>query len=1591
MEAEVATPLDALERGKAVRLVEYLTRLAWLRAKITRDWSEYKEVLWLHELPEEKGCFTQAWGQNEEYDRDVWMEVQKRPEPELPAVPEVCKEWVNWSTIRRTNELPELLPTITRQAKNPAWKEGSLLPEFVQSTEKIEEKAHVREAWNRYIDRHWRLWAEEHARWEKVHRVYTALFAVHQEQLRLGEEYELVVGLGLLTWQTPSDQPVQRHVIVANATLGFESRLGRFTVRPSNDGAALRVELDMLDVEEQPARAEEAAKMKLENAGEDPWDRGCVDGVLSGIVHSLSPDGEYHEDLLPKVSRRSRKPVIERAPALILRKRSVKGLTEVLKRIKERIEAGESIPAEFRDLAEIGEGGGNGTFKEEHRGSDFGGEVYFPKPSNREQRRIIEVVRKSTGVLVQGPPGTGKSHTIANLICHMLATGARILITAKTPRALQVLEGLLPDELRPLCINLLGSGLEEKRSLEASVSTILRRNEEWNAARAKGEVQELEKKVRTFREEKASTENMLRSIRQSEAERQTIVNGTYEGTAAAIAQKVEEEARRYSWFTDTAPMDKLCPVRVEDLVKLLQILRRLTADKREAVKKEWPDSLPTTDEFRRMVADERKASEVEDKARQGGGGEFCEQLRTGALDALVGLQDAVLEMSRQLQKVRRLPYEWVEDAVRDVRAGNDGIWQELYKRTHELVRNVADVIQGVESSEVTFPAEWELSAVYEDVRALEEHIRKGGSWGFGPFRPKVVKHGRYIVKEARVNGRNPNDLEKLASLGTVLRIRLELKRAWKLWAGRAKELEGPYSLQMRYIEGLAQGTSEVLSLGVRIAECEGVLPGMGVMYHPEWHKDGELQGVLDACGCAIAMKRREQASAAIASVEAEVAKSACGAKVHNVTHELIDAIRMRNVEAFARCQQVIEQLACDKGAGERADRYLAAIAQRAPEFAGLVARDYENTVWDERVKVIGEAWRWAQARTWLEEFTQREDAPSLQERAKQLEDEIGRALARIAALRAWEFCFARMEEKHRREMEAWRQSMARLGKGTGKHAPRYRREAQQHLNACREAVPAWVMPLHRVWDTVDAAAGVFDVIVVDEASQCGFEALPLMYLGKKILVVGDDKQISPDAVGLPLDAVHRLMEEFLHDFRLKDSFAVGASLFDHGKLRWGARRITLVEHFRCMPEIIRFSNRLCYKDTPLIPLRQYGANRLEPLKRVYVPTGNREGSTANAINRPEAREVVNEIVKLCENPELVNKTLGVVVLQGDAQARLIEEELLQRLGAEEMERRKLRCGNPYSFQGDERDIMFLSMVAATNERIGVLGKSSDEQRFNVAASRARDQMWLFHSVERNDLSTSCLRRQLLEFFEETRSETVAGIDVGVLERKAREANRNIIRPPEPFDSWFEVDVALELARKRYQVTPQFKVADKRIDLVVEGGQSRLAVECDGDEFHGLEAYDEDMQRQRMLERCGWTFFRVRAAAFYTDREKALGRLWRLLSERGIDPLGLGVQPVDAGFVGAEEVERAAETPAGVSTLETVEVGDVVVYVDQEDADMECRIQISHGVTNPDWGVVNEFAPIAHALLGCELNEVVEVRLPAGVRRLCIREIRKASV
>jgi hypothetical protein len=267
--------------------------------------------------------------------------------------------------------------------------------------------------------------------------------------------------------------------------------------------------------------------------------------------------------------------------------------------------------------------------------------------------------------------------------------------------------------------------------------------------------------------------------------------------------------------------------------------------------------------------------------------------------------------------------------------------------------------------------------------------------------------------------------------------------------------------------------------------------------------------------------------------------------------------------------------------------------------------------------------------------------------------------------------------------------------------------------------------------------------------------------------------------------------------------------------------------------------------------------------------------------------------------------MGVIALQGHAQAELIGSMLAKEFDPKVIEDRKLRCGEPPTFQGDQRDVIFISLVTALNVRAQPLTGLRYQRRFNVAMSRAKDQVWLFHSVQQHDLSPECLRRRLLAFFQNPVQQGLDGLgeDLDRLEREVRQRPRQHGTQPEPYESWFEVDIAIELLRRNYRIRPQYEFAGYRIDIVVEDLilSNRLAVECDGDMWHGPEQYEKDMVRQRQLERgAQLTFVRIRESEFYTDRSTCVQQILDACES-------LGIRSVDE-VEGPDGRESAAQAP-----------------------------------------------------------------------------------
>lgn len=478
--------------------------------------------------------------------------------------------------------------------------------------------------------------------------------------------------------------------------------------------------------------------------------------------------------------------------------------------------------------------------------------------------------------------------------------------------------------------------------------------------------------------------------------------------------------------------------------------------------------------------------------------------------------------------------------------------------------------------------------------------------------------------------------------------------------------------------------------------------------------------------------------------------------------------------------------------------------------------------------------------------------------------------AALVEVKAWSHLLRKTERSAdiKQALQGWKQTVRRIGKGTGKYAGKYKAQARELMSKCQEAVPAWIIPVNRALESLTPGNSRFDVVIVDEASQSGISALAVTYMAEKIVVVGDDRQVSPMAVGTDADEINALAEihikNIIPNWHLYDA---KASLYDIAGTTF--QPLMLREHFRCVPEIIGFSNSLSYGNK-IKPLRDVSGCVLLPFVVNYRVDGAR--GQEGKVNKEEAEAIVSLMLACMEQAEYKGKTFGVISLLGDEQAYLIQKMIFEHVDPAAINSRRILCGNASHFQGDERDVIFLSMVDSNPgegplKLVGYGADDSVRKRYNVAASRARDQLWVVNSLDASkDLKNGDLRKRLLEYS---------------LNPKEHDMTADIAMKSE---SPFEEAVANALSAKGYRIVQQWKAGAYRIDIVVVCGNKRAAVECDGDFYHsGEEKIREDMERQTILERIGWRFIRIRGSEYYHAPDKTMERVFFALELYDIYP------------------------------------------------------------------------------------------------------------
>ena len=1321
----------------------------------------------------------------------------------------------------------------------------------------------------------WNVWAANERVSLSASEVFEKLYALHGKMQRDSERYELVVSDGILCWGRLG-VGVRHPLLNRPVRLIFDPQIPEFRIvdifeptefysalfrsMPDIDGGVIgkiKSEFDLLDLH--------------------PLGTNDVTGFLKSLVSTLSPKGQYIETGAPGPERPE--PVIGRDPVFILRKRTM-GVARAIDAIIENIAEGGVISRSLLNVVGVettnSEAENPQSFAREQTGANVGmlsdEDILFTKEANPEQLEIARCLERDDCVLVQGPPGTGKTHTIANLLGHLLAQGKSVLVLSHTTKALKVLREKVVKGLQPLCVSVLDSK-DDDAALKSSIEGIVERIGNADTARLEREITRLTSERERLVDQTHRLQGDVLNARLDE-QREIIIDGSGVRPMAS-AKEVALGIGVSNWIPQPVELGHPLPLTSSEIAELY--LTNESVSKADETK--LTCALPEPSEVANPFDFQALCSERRDL------GSFDLGFRSSLWNSPDSAKAEDLEEPFSLANEVAASYErfpvWLTRVVDAGQSDSErASWDALLTEISAVRRDAvaAQPLLLIHTPAISESLDKDRAAdVYSAI--AHEVTLTGKAPGFLTLLAR--SEWKSAINDATVGAgvkpRLPEHFDALASLARLENRREALKRRW---TAQVTAIGGPEANSLGLepeVTALRQSTSMTTALdwiakawhlsSARLSSIGldwSVLQSEADSEYLESDLAGRVVGVIRAKLPAIfAAEKARRRWSTIEKESNRLRQVAASWPANEATVPLRQALEFFDDIAFEREFAEMTRL---RNVSERVKiraSLLASLDKSAPGWANAIrarAGQHGEAVAPGDVIL---AWRWRQ----LNDELDRRDTVSMPELMRELEDSRSRLRETTIDLvdrKSWHSQLARTTLRQQQALYGFAEAKRRLGRGTGKRAAKLAAEARSNMSDARAAVPVWIMPVVKAAEIFNPRSPRFDVVIIDEASQSDVTGLIAFYFGKQIVVVGDDEQVSPSAVGEKADEAQHLIDEMLQGIPGAQLFDGKQSLYDIAKRSFSAT-ICLLEHFRCVPEIIQFSNELSYFGK-IRPLRERTPADPQPavVEHRVASTGS-EGKR----NEEEAIAVASLVMAAIEQPEYDNKTFGVISMVGDEQAYRIEEIIRAMLPVAVVEARRLLSGSAAQFQGDERNVMFLSLVdTGQGLPLPLRDTRPFQQRYNVAASRAQDQMWVVHSLDRSiELKPNDLRRKLIEH----------AIDPGFAERNKKEALKRAESP-------FEEAVIRLLTGAGFKVQTQHSVGAYRIDIVVEGrNQKRLAVECDGDRYHTLENLKEDADRQAILERVGWTFVRIRGSRFYRNPDIAMAPVFERLAQLGIQP------------------------------------------------------------------------------------------------------------
>lgn len=387
-----------------------------------------------------------------------------------------------------------------------------------------------------------------------------------------------------------------------------------------------------------------------------------------------------------------------------------------------------------------------------------------------------------------------------------------------------------------------------------------------------------------------------------------------------------------------------------------------------------------------------------------------------------------------------------------------------------------------------------------------------------------------------------------------------------------------------------------------------------------------------------------------------------------------------------------------------------------------------------------------------------------------------------------------------------------------------------------EAFPCWCVTTYAVSGSLPMKPGLFDVVIIDEASQCDIAScFPILYRAKKAVVVGDDKQLPH------LSFLEKAKEQsFMSQYGINDRYQLmwrfrTNSMFDLANY-YSMHPVLLDEHFRSLPPIINYSNKEFYGGRIKVMRRNDDSEKV--LETIVVPDGKVDFDATR--NLPEIEALVKKLHEIVVEDERKNPEKPVsigIISPFRAQVEQLKISVAKVLSEHMIQKHQIEIGTAHTFQGDERDVILISWAYANNSFPQSLIFLQKPNLFNVAITRARYKMINFISKNPRELPEGILR-SYLGFVQEYEDRFAL--------LSSDDFDENI------YKNGFEKEVAETLRTLGHEVTCGVDIAGLSVDLLVD---NKFVIECDGVEDK-TPSKISNMKKQAIIERSGLKVSRI---------------------------------------------------------------------------------------------------------------------------------------